>query len=96
MEQKKGCINCGYVKPKVDKVDLEKEKYCSLCDEKYKLKDYKQHKEKEIHILKLDVIKQIKKLDGKDENNKKKILKLSKSLSKKSKPTTNDNNTKEN
>ena len=48
--KKTGCINCGYVKPKEPK-DLEKELYCGICDEKYKLKDAKEHKNKNSNIM---------------------------------------------
>jgi len=77
---KKGaCINCGYIKPKPPK-DIEKELYCGLCDEKYKLIDAKEHKNKNTHIIKNEIIKRVRELNSNDEEDKKKICMLSKSL----------------
>ncbi len=77
--KKSSCLNCGFIKPKKP-VEPEKEKYCSLCDEIFKVKDAKEHKNKNLHIIKNELIKKIRELDGNDEEGKKTIDKITKSL----------------
>lgn len=77
--KKSACINCGYVKPKPVK-DLDKEKYCNLCDVKYSLKNAFEHKNNYLHKIKNDIIKRIRKLKGDNEQDKKKLDEFSKSL----------------
>jgi hypothetical protein len=77
--KKSACANCGYVKPKTPKNE-EVDVYCGLCDETFKKKDTKEHKKKEQHIIKTDVIKKIKELQFGDEQDKKKIQNISKTL----------------
>lgn len=77
--KKSSCMNCGYNKPKKPKNE-EQDKYCSLCDETYKLKDAKEHKNKNLHIVKNELIKKIRELNGNDEEGKKTIDKITKNL----------------
>ena len=88
--KKSNCMNCGFVKPKFAK-NPEEEKKCHLCDETYKLKDANEHKNKELHKLKSNLLKQIRKLDAKDNNDKETIDKITKTLTPKFKKV-NDKN----
>jgi len=76
---KKACESCGFVKP-VQQKDLERETYCGICDEKFPIKDAKEHKKKNTHIIKNDIIKKIKELSPADENDKKTINNIFKTL----------------
>ena len=77
--KKPNCMNCGFVKPKIDK-NPEEDKHCNLCDETYKLKDANEHKNKELHKLKSNLLKQIRKLNVKDDADKQTIDKITKTL----------------
>jgi hypothetical protein len=80
--KKNSCPSCGFIKP-VPPKDLEKETYCGLCDEKFLIKDAKEHKKKNAHIIKNDIIKKIKELSPSDESDKKTINNIFKTLSSK-------------
>lgn len=86
----KKCLNCNYEPPKIPK-DLEKTIYCSLCNEDIKLKDMKEHKKKEQHIFKYDILKKIKELKTNDNDGKTTIIKISKLLTPKYKSSDNTN-----
>ena len=92
--KKKACLNCGYVSPQIPKEE-KKELYCNICDETFKKEESKEHKKKESHILKIEIIKRIKDLDVKDENEKKKIEKIFNTLTPKYKTNTKNKNTVE-
>ena len=70
--KKSSCSNCGFIKPHKPQ-DLEKMKYCNLCDEEFALKDAKEHKKKNTHIIKNDIINQIRELKTDNDDDKKKI-----------------------
>lgn len=97
----KKCTNCGWEKPKLPKLpsDDEKEIHCSICDENIKRKDMKEHKKSNIHNIKNDLInnlvRYVKELDPKDEEDNKKINKLSKTITPKYKPVIDNKNTVE-
>ena len=76
---KNACESCGFVKPPQPK-NPEKEMYCGLCDEKFPIKDSKEHKKKNTHIIKNDIIKKIKDLKADNEDDKKTINSLFKTL----------------
>lgn len=73
------CINCGYVKPK-QPIDLEKDVHCSLCNITIKKKDLKEHKKKYTHLIKQEIIKKIRDLDHKNEEENGTINKIFKTL----------------
>ena len=89
--KKLACSNCGFIKP-AKLQDLEKKTYCNLCDEEFLQKDAKEHKKNNIHIIKNDIIKQIRGLKIDDDDDKKKINSIIKTLTPKytkNKPNTN-------
>jgi hypothetical protein len=77
--KKNACESCGFVKAP-QPIDLEKEMYCGLCDEKFPKKDSKEHKKKNTHIIKNDIIKKVKELKPSDEADKKTINNIFKTL----------------
>jgi hypothetical protein len=77
----KKCTNCGWEKPVVPKAeDEEKTVHCGLCNEDVKKKDVKEHKKKNTHLIKQDIIKKIRDLDPNVEEEKKTINKIFGSL----------------
>lgn len=75
----KKCTNCGWETPKPPK-DLEKEIHCNLCDEDFKAKDLKEHKKKNTHLVKQEIIKKIRDLNPTNEDEKQTINKIFKAL----------------
>lgn len=87
----KKCESCGFEKPKQQK-DLERIIHCSICNEDFKLKDLKEHKKKNTHNIKYDVLAKIKELNTNDEQEKTTINKIFKLLTPKYKTGITDNN----
>lgn len=89
------CTNCGWAKPKLPK-DLEKPVHCALCDEDIPKKDLKEHKKKDEHLLKYDILNKIKNLSATDKDEKETLNKILKTLTPKYiKKEKNNNNTVE-
>ena len=67
--------------------------YCGLCNEHFLSKDAKEHKNKNTHLIKKDVIKEIKELDLNNEKEKKIMNNLFKTLTPKYKNKIGNTNT---
>jgi hypothetical protein len=91
---KKACESCGFVKP-VQPKDLKKDVYCGLCDETFPVENAREHKKKNTHIIKNDIIKKIKDLKPNDENDQKTINNIFKTLTPKYIKTKSNTNTVE-